>query len=78
MANPGGAIANVAQVNPTTQPAAAKPAVNVAKTTPPDSVNISAAGRAASQRTQSQPPTDADYDGDSKQFPNASRNTFRR
>jgi hypothetical protein len=66
MANPVGAISNVQQVNPTTQPAAAKPAVNVAKTTPQDSVNISAAGRAASQTTQSKPLTNVDHDGDSK------------
>jgi hypothetical protein len=66
MANPVGAISNVPHVNRTTQPAAAKPAVNVAKTTPQDSVNISAAGRAASQMGKSKPSTDADRDGDSK------------
>jgi hypothetical protein len=49
MANPVGAISNVQQMNPTTQPVAAKPAINVAKTTPQDSLNISAAARAARQ-----------------------------
>ena len=53
MANPVGAISNAQGVNSTTQPAPAKPAVNVAKTTPQDSVNISAAGRAASQASKS-------------------------
>ena len=66
MANPVGAISNVKRVNSTTQPAPAKPAVNVAKTTPQDRVNISAAGRAASQASQSKPLTDADHDRDSK------------
>lgn len=66
MANPVGAISNVQRVNSTTQPAPAKPAVNVAKTTPQDSVNISAAGSEASQASQSQPLTDADHDRDSK------------
>ena len=65
MANLMGAISNVQPVNPTTEPAAAKPAVTVAKTTPQD-VNISAAERAAGQTTQSKPPADADYDGDNK------------
>jgi hypothetical protein len=45
MANPVGAITNAQHVNPTTQPAAA----NVQKPTPQDTVNISAAGKAASQ-----------------------------
>jgi hypothetical protein len=49
MANPVGSIATVQHANPTTQPATAKPAVNTPKATPQDSVNISAAGRAASQ-----------------------------
>ena len=66
MANPVGAISNVQRVNSTTQPAPVKTAVNVAKTTPQDSGNIRAAGRAASQASQSKPLTDADHDGDSK------------
>jgi hypothetical protein len=66
MANPVGAISNAQQVNPTTQPAAAKPAVNTPKATPQDSVNISAAGRAASQASQSTKSGDVDHDGDSK------------
>jgi hypothetical protein len=66
MADRVGAISSVQRVNSTTQPAPAKPAVNVAKTTPQDSVNISAAGRAASQTSQSKPLTDADHDRDSK------------
>ena len=66
MANSVGAISNVQRVNSTTQPAPAKPAVNVAKTTLQDSGNISAAGRAASQASQSKLLTDAEHDGDSK------------
>jgi hypothetical protein len=66
MANPVGSIATVQQVNPTTQPATAKPAVNTPKATPQDSVNISAAGRAASQASQSTKSGDVDHDGDSK------------
>lgn len=57
MANPVGSIATVQHVNPTTQPAAAKPAANVQKPTPQDSVNISAAGRAARRASQQSPAT---------------------
>ena len=64
MTNPVGAISFNPQV---AQAPAAKPAVSVAKATPQDSVNISAAGRAASQ---SQPAlkasTDVNHDGDSR------------
>jgi hypothetical protein len=66
MANPVGSIATVQHVNPTTQPAAAKPAVNTPKATPQDGVNISAAGRAASQASQSTTSGDVDHGGDSK------------
>ncbi|MGA8406538.1 MAG: hypothetical protein WB680_05110 [Candidatus Acidiferrales bacterium] len=66
MANPVGAISNTQHVNPTTQPAAAKPAANVPKTTPQDSVKISEAGKAASQASQSTKSGDVDRDGDSK------------
>lgn len=66
MANQVGPIATVQHVNPATQPATAKPAANVQKPTPQDSVNISAAGQAASRASQSKPLTDADHDGDSK------------
>ncbi|MGA7852414.1 MAG: hypothetical protein WCA15_03745 [Candidatus Acidiferrales bacterium] len=66
MANPVGSIATVQHVNPTTQPAASKPAVNTPKATPQDSVNISAAGKAASQASQSTKSGDVDHDGDSK------------
>jgi hypothetical protein len=53
MANPVGAISYAQGVNSTTQPAPAKPAVNVAKTTPQDSGNIRAAGRAAKRVNRS-------------------------
>ncbi len=66
MANPVGSVTTARHVNPTTQPAAAKPAVNSPKATPQDSVNISAAGRAASQASQSTKSGDVDHDGDSK------------
>jgi hypothetical protein len=66
MANPVGSIATVQHANPTTQPATAKPVVNTPKATPQDSVNISAAGRAASQGSQSTKSGDVNHDGDSK------------
>ncbi|MFZ0520022.1 MAG: hypothetical protein WAN14_10615 [Candidatus Acidiferrales bacterium] len=66
MANPVGAISNAQHVNPTTQPAAAKPAANVQKPTPQDTVNISAAGKAASQASQSTKSGDVNHDGDTK------------
>lgn len=66
MANPVGSVATVQHVNPTTQSAAAKPATNVQKPTPQDTVNISAAGKAASQASQSTKSGDVDHDGDSK------------
>jgi hypothetical protein len=49
MANPVGAVPHVPQVAQVHEAAAAKPAANVAKVTPQDTVNISAAGKAASQ-----------------------------
>jgi hypothetical protein len=50
MANPVGAISFDPKVTlAQTPPAAPKPAANVAKATPQDTINISAAGQAASQ-----------------------------
>jgi hypothetical protein len=40
--------------------------MNVAKTTPQDTVNISAAGKAARQASQSTKSADGDHDGDGK------------
>ncbi|HEY4948989.1 MAG TPA: hypothetical protein VIH88_01525 [Candidatus Acidoferrales bacterium] len=66
MTNPVGAISFNPQVAQALAPAA-KPAVNVAKATPQDSVNISAAGRAASQAQPAlKASTDVNHDGDSK------------
>jgi len=48
MANPVGAISHAAQLAPAHEAPAAKPAANVMKVTPQDTVNISAAGKAAS------------------------------
>jgi len=66
MTNPAGAISFNPQV--AQAPAsAAKPAVNVAKATPQDSVNIRAAGRAASQAQPGlRASRDVNHDGDSK------------
>ena len=64
MANPIAAISNVQQVTTAQQAAAPKPAANVAKTTPQDSANISAAGSAASKASATKPSTHKD--GDSK------------
>jgi hypothetical protein len=68
MTNPVGAISFDPKVTLAQPPApATKPAVNVAKATPQDSVNISAAGRAASQSQPAQKASsDVDHDGDSK------------
>lgn len=75
MANPVGSIAAVQDVNSTTQPSASKPAANRPKATPRDSVNISAAGRAASQASQPTKSGDVDHDGDSKSALNATTAT---
>jgi hypothetical protein len=49
MANPVGAVSHAPQVAAAHEAPAAKPAANVTKVTPQDTVNISAAGKAASQ-----------------------------
>jgi hypothetical protein len=49
MANHVGAAAHVPPVAPAHETQAEKPAANVTKVTPQDSINISAAGKAASQ-----------------------------
>jgi len=49
MANPVGAVSHVPAVAPAHETQAEKPAANVTKVTPQDTVNISAAGKAASQ-----------------------------
>jgi hypothetical protein len=49
MANPVGAVSHVPPVAPAHETQAEKPAANVAKVTPQNTVNISAAGKAASQ-----------------------------
>jgi hypothetical protein len=54
-------------VAPAPETPAEKPAANVAKVTPQDSVNISAAGKAASQaKPATKASGDVDHDGDSK------------
>jgi hypothetical protein len=55
MANPIAAISNVQQVTTSQQAAAPKPPANVTKVTPQDTVNISAAGAAASKANAVQP-----------------------
>lgn len=78
MANPVGAIANVPHANPTTQPAAAKLAVNLAKTTPQDCVNSSVPQeKQLASRANRKPMSDRHHDGDSKLLPNILRNIFR-
>ncbi|MGD0426049.1 MAG: hypothetical protein ABSC10_04955 [Candidatus Acidiferrales bacterium] len=49
MANPVGAVSHVPQVPQASQAPPSKPAANVNKVTPQDTVNISAAGKAANQ-----------------------------
>jgi hypothetical protein len=54
-------------VAPAHETPAEKPAANVTKVTPQDSVNISAAGKAASQsKAAAKASGDVDHDGDSK------------
>jgi len=48
MANPVGAISHAAQLAPAHEAPASRPAANVTKVTPQDTVNISAAAEAAS------------------------------
>jgi hypothetical protein len=67
MANSVGAVAHVPPVAPAPETPAEKPAANVVKVTPQDSVNISAAGKAASQaKPATKASGDVDHDGDSK------------
>lgn len=67
MANPVGAVSHAPQAVDLNQASAAKPATNIAKLTPQDSVNISAAGKAASQaKPAAKTSGDVDHDGDSK------------
>jgi hypothetical protein len=67
MANPVGAVSHAPQVAQAHEAPAAKPAANVTKVTPQDTVNISAAGKAASQaQPATKPSSDANHDGDSK------------
>jgi hypothetical protein len=66
MTNPVGAISFNPQVAQAPAPAA-KPAANVPKATPQDRVNISAAGKAASQAQPALKASgDVNHDGDSK------------
>ncbi len=62
MANPIAAISNVQQVTTSTQAEAPGLAANVVKATPQHSVNISAAGAAASKATASTPSSNKDHD----------------
>jgi hypothetical protein len=67
MANPVGAVSHVPPVAAAHETQAEKPAANVTKVTPQDTVNISAAGKAASQAKPAVKPSgDVDRDGDSK------------
>jgi hypothetical protein len=67
MANPVGAVAHVPPVAPAHETPAEKPAANVTTVTPQDSVNISAAGKAASQaKPVAKASGDVDHDGGSK------------
>jgi hypothetical protein len=64
MANPVGAVSHVPPVAPAHETQAEKPAANVTKVTPQDTVNISAAGKAASQAKPATKPTeDAKHGG---------------
>ncbi len=67
MANPAGAVSHVTPVALAHETQAEKPAAYVTKITPQDTVNISAAGKAASQaKPAAKPSNDVDHDGDSK------------
>lgn len=66
MANPVGAISNVQQVNPTTQPRSCKTGCKGGEDHSARQSQHQWAARAASQTSQSKPLTDADHDGDSK------------
>ena len=64
MANPVGAVSQVPPVAPAHEAQAEKPAANVTKVTPQDTVNISAAGKAASQAKPAEKPAeDATHHG---------------
>jgi hypothetical protein len=55
-----------AQVHATNQAAAPKPVTKQLVSAPQDSVNISPAGRTASQAAKPQQTADTDHDGDSR------------
>jgi hypothetical protein len=67
MANPVGAVSHAPQVSQAREAPAAKPAANQTKVTPQDTVNISAAGKAASQaKLGSQVADEAHHGGEKK------------
>ncbi|MFY9803772.1 MAG: hypothetical protein WA211_19940 [Candidatus Acidiferrales bacterium] len=66
MANHVGATAKVSEVNVRSQAAPAKPPASVAKPTAHDTVNISAAGKAASQAKQTKASTEVKHGGERK------------
>lgn len=67
MANSVGAVSQAPQVSQASQAPPAKPAAKANQATPQDSVNISAAGKAASQANLAGKSSgDVDHDGDSK------------
>jgi hypothetical protein len=67
MANPVGAVPHVPHVAQVQEASAAKPAANVTKLTPQDTVNISAAGKAASQaKPATKLAEDAKHNGENK------------
>jgi len=64
MANPIGAVSHVSPVAPAHETQAEKPAANVNKVTPQDTVNISAAGKAAGQaKPAAKPAEDGKHHG---------------
>jgi hypothetical protein len=69
MANPVGAASHAPQVPQASQAPPSKPAANVAKVTPQDSLNISAAGKAASQAKSTAPAADEGQHGGQKRQP---------
>lgn len=67
MANPVGAVSHAPQVSQAREAPAAKPAANQTKVTSQDTVNISAAGKAASQaKLGSQVADEARHGGEKK------------
>jgi hypothetical protein len=64
MANPAGAVSHVPAVAPAHETQAEKPAANVTKVTPRGTVNISAAGKAASRaKPAAKPAANAKHGG---------------